>query len=192
MAQTATNVSAAKPKIGGAIYVADTTATMPTTADSTLGAGWTALGYISEDGLTNANTPNTDTIKAWGGDPVLTVYNAKDDTFKFQLLEVLNIDVLKTVFGSDNVTGALSTGITIKVNNKDLETKAYVFDMVMRGGAMKRIVIPMASITDLGDVTYADSDAVGYDITLGAQSDSAGQTHYEYIKAASGATGANG
>lgn len=188
MAQTATNVSAAKPATGGAIYIADTTATMPTTANGTLGTGWTALGYISEDGLTNSNTPNVNIINAWGGDPVLPVYEAKEDTFQFQLMEVLNVDVLKAVYGDAKVSGTLAAGITVQANNNEVSNKAFVFDMIMRNGALKRIVIPNASITDLGDITYSDSDAVGYEVTLSAQADASGNTHYEYIKAASGAT----
>lgn len=192
MAQTVTNVSAAKPRTGGAVYIADTSVTLPTDATSTLGTGFTALGYISEDGLVNSNTPNTETINAWGGDPVLTLYNAKEDTFQFQLLEVLNEDVLKAAYGSANVTGSLATGITVKANNKELDAKAFVFDMIMREGALKRIVIPIASVSALGDVTYSDSGAVGYDITLSAQTDSNGNTHYEYISKVTGATGATG
>lgn len=189
MAQTVTNVSAAKPRTGGAVYIADTTATLPTNATSELGEGFTALGYISEDGLTNSNTPNTEVINAWGGDPVLTLYNAKEDTFQFQLLEVLNAEVLKAAYGGGNVSGTLAEGITVQANNNALDTKAFVFDMIMREGALKRIVIPMASVTSLGDIVYSDTAAVGYDITLSAQADANGNTHYEYISAKTQANG---
>lgn len=184
MAQTVSNVSAAKPATGGAIYVADTSATLPTAADSTLGESFTCLGYISEDGMTNANAPDTEDIHAWGGDPVLTIYNSKEDTFNFKLIEVLNADVLKVVYGDDNVSGALSTGITVTANNSDLPSKAYVVDMILRNGALKRIVVPTAQVSDIGEIEYSDSDAIGYDVTISAHADSAGNTHYEYIKAA--------
>lgn len=189
MAQTTANVSAAKPPVGGSIYVADTSVTLPTNASSELGTGWTALGYISEDGLTNSNTPNTSEVKAWGGDSVLTLYETRDDTFKFTLLEVLNVDVVKAVYGAENVSGSISEGISIKANNNALADKAYVFDMIMRDGNLKRIVIPSAALTDLGDITYSDSDAVGYEVTLSAHSDTSGNTHYEYIQQAGQANG---
>lgn len=190
MAQTASNVSAAKPKTGGAIYAADINTTLPKDATSELGASWIALGYISEDGLTNSNAPSTEEVKAWGGDSVLTLYNSKDDTFQFTLLEILNVEVLKAVYGEENVSGSLSSGITIKANNNALPDKAYVFDMIMRDGNLKRIVLPSAALADLGDITYSDSDAVSYDVTLSAHSDSEGNTHYEYITAP--AKGTNG
>lgn len=189
MAQTATNVTAAKPPVGGAVYVADTSVTLPTSADEALGEGFTSLGYLAEDGVTNSNSPNTDTIKAWGGDPVLTLYNAKDDTFKFKLIEVLNPDVPKVPYGDANVTGDLAEGIVITANNKEMDTKAYVFDMIMRNGALKRIVVPAAQVSSVGDVVYTDSDAVAYEVTISAQADTNGNTHYEYIKAAAGANG---
>ena len=192
MAQTVSNVSAAKPKIGGAIFIADTSATMPTSAATSLGTGWSALGYVSSDGLTNSNSPNTSGVTAWGGDEVITLYNEKTDTFNFKLLEVLNVDVLKAVYGESNVSGTLQTGITINANNKEVPAKAYCFDMVMRNGALKRIVVPTANVTSVGDITYKDSDTVAYDTTISAHPDASGNTHYEYISSATGATGANG
>ena len=62
MANNANNVSAAKPGISGAIYRAATTTTLPTTADGSLDAAFTCLGYISEDGITNSNSRESDTF----------------------------------------------------------------------------------------------------------------------------------
>ena len=189
MANTATNVTAGKPKIGGAIYRAPIGTTLPTDATTALAAAFVCLGYVSEDGLTNDNTPESENIKAWGGDTVLNVQTGKDDTFGFTLLEVLDVNVLKTVYGDDNVTGTLETGITVKANSKDLTEYVWAIDMVLRNGAVKRITIPNGKVSEVGTITYADGEAVGYETTLQTAADSAGNTHYEYIKRTSGSSG---
>lgn len=181
MAQTVTNVSAGKPAVGGAVSVAAVGSTLPTDASTALDAAFNNLGYCGEDGLVNSNSQSITDIKAWGGAKVLGVLEEKTDTFTFKLLEVLNVNVLKAVYGDDNVTGTLATGITVKANATEPEEQSWVFDMIMRDGAVKRIVLPCAMITELGDISYTDSDAVGYEITLTAYPDSSGQTHYEYI-----------
>lgn len=181
MSNVATNVSAGKPNISGAIWTAPLGTTLPTDTQTALGADFKCLGYCSEDGLTNSTDLESETIKAWGGDTVLTIQKSKDDKFKFTLLEVLNEDVLKFVYGTSNVTGTLSTGIAIKANNKDVEERVIVIDMILRDNTSKRIVIPDCKISELGDITYSDSDAVGYETTLACMPDSTGNTHYEYL-----------
>lgn len=186
MANTVANVSAGKPAVSGAVYRAPLSGapTIPTDAVSTLDTDFKALGYVSEDGLTNTNSPDTDNVKAWGGDTVLVVQNEKTDEFGLTLIEVLNADVLAAVYGSSNVTGALSTGLTVKATADEAEEAAWVIDMVMRGGVLKRIVIPDGKVSEVGEITYADDEVVGYELTIQAMPDATGVTHYEYIKSA--------
>ena len=185
---TAGYVSAGKPKIGGAVYRAVAGTTAPTDATTALAAAFKGLGYCSEDGLTNSNTPSTTDIKAWGGDTVLTIQEEKTDTFQLKLIEVLNVEVLKAVYGSTNVSGTLANGITVTANAKEPEEGVWAIDMVLNSNSIKRIIIPKGKISEIGDITYSDSDAIGYEITITALPDSSGNTHYEYTVQTGGGT----
>ena len=180
----AKNVTSSKPKIGGAAHRAPVGTELPTDAKTALNAAFKALGYISEDGVSNENSPETDKIKAWGGDTVLNYSKGKEDTFKFKLIEGLNVDVLKAVYGDKNVTGTLDTGIVIKANSEDTGESAWVFEMILKDGILKRIVVPRAAVVEIGEIVYKDDEAVGYELTLSAVPDESGQTHYDYINKA--------
>ena len=151
----ATKVTAAKPKVGGAIWRAPLGTPLPTDAKTELDKAFKCLGYASEDG-------------------------EKPDTFQYTLLEALNVEVLKSVYGDSNVTGTLETGITVQANSQEQADCSWVIEMVMKNKAVKRIVIPDAAVTAVGDITYAKS-SVGYNTTLTAVPDAQGNTHYEYI-----------
>lgn len=180
MANTATNVSAGKPNVSGAIWAAPINTALPTDTSSAL-TGFACLGYCSEDGLTNSTNLESETVKAWGGDTVLTIQTSKEDSFAFTLLEVLNVDVLKFVYGADNVSGDLATGLTVTANSSEVDEVALVIDMIMREGVAKRIVIPDCKISEVGDIVYSDSEAVGYETTVMCMPDASGNTHYEYM-----------
>lgn len=175
------NVSAAKPKTTGAVFAAPLGTALPTDAVTALAAAYMPLGYVSKDGVTNTNSPSSESVKAWGGDTVLDGQTDKPDTFKLTLIEALSVNVLKFVYGDKNVTGTLKDGIVVTANRDEAVQRVLVIDMILKD-AVKRIVIPRAKITEVDEIIYKDGAAIGYGTKLSAYPDTSGSTHYEYIK----------
>lgn len=181
MGNTAKNVTTGKPKISGAVFVAPMTATVPTDATTSLGEEFVNLGFVSEDGLENENEMDVSAIKAWGGLIVYRSLNELGDTFGLTLIESENPDVLKSVYGDKNVTVNEAGHIAVDVVAEDPQEKIWVFELALRNGKAKRIVVPDGAITSREAIAYNDSDAVGYGITVSAYPDENGSTHKEYI-----------
>lgn len=186
------NVTTGKPQVAGAIFIAPAGTTLPTDATTALSGSFVELGYASEDGLKNNHASNSEKYRAWGGDVVMILNNEVEDQFSLTLIEAVKADVLKLIHGDSNVSGALSSGLSVAVNGDDAEEHVWVFDLIYRNDTVKRIVIPRGIISEVGEVSYTDSDAVGYPITIDALPDTSGNTHYEYIKGPVGATGGTG
>jgi hypothetical protein len=179
------NVSAAKPAVTGAVHVAPLGTELPTDAVTKLSAAYLPLGYVSKDGVSNTNSPSSESVTAWGGDTVLDSQTDKPDSFKFTLIEALDVNVLKFVYGDKNVTGTLKDGIKVTANRDEAVQRVLVVDMILKG-AVKRIVIPRAKIAEVDEIAYKDGAAIGYGTKLTAYPDTAGSTHYEYIKGTAG------
>lgn len=177
----AQNVTAGKPLINGAVFRAPLGTKLPTSATETLDPAFANVGYISDAGVVNSNSPSSNNIKAWGGDVVMTTLEEKPDTFQFTMIEAKNVEVLKAVYGDANVTGDLSTGIHVAANSTQQPNCSWVIDERLNNGTYKRIVLPDAGISAVGDVTYADSSAVGYQTTIACLPDGNGITHHEYL-----------
>lgn len=145
------------------LYSAATGTTFP----ATLAAAWTgftAVGLLGEDGLTEARDQDSSDHYAWGGILLRTIRSKHKRTFQVVLLEDN-----ATVFGLINPgsTTATATGVdtrTVKVPVGNI--KAFGFDLKDGGAAVKRILIPTGEITDVGDVVYSDGDVTGWEATI--------------------------
>ena len=177
-------VTTGKPKVSGAVHWAPKGTAAPTSTSQTLGDAFKDLGYVSEDGVSFENS--TTSIKAWGGDTPISI---REDTVNLSLMQAKDPNVLELVYGPENVTTDGTTGeITAKFAADYSLEGVFVFDMIMRGGVAKRIVVPKGSISEIGSVTYKDNEAVVYPVTIGCSPDSTGTCHYEYLAADEGET----
>ena len=176
------NVSPGKPRVNGAIFRAPYGTPVPTDAVSKLDTTFIDLGLVSQDGVTNSNTAAKQKVYAWGGTPVMNSTTEKPDDFTITLIEAINTDVLKTVYGDANVSVSEDgKSISIKATAEDAAPATYVIDMQLGANALKRIVIPKAELSSVAEIVYQDAQPVGYKITLSALYDSAGCSHHEYI-----------
>lgn len=175
------NVSFGKPKSTGAVFVAPTGTTVPTTAWEALDAAFEGMGYVSEDGLVNSVETDTENVNAWGGDLVLVGQTTFTEMFTVNLIET-NAEALKVYYGDDNVVVEGNGSITVNQTSEMLPNVVVVFELVLTGGRIKRIVVPNAQIADRsGEITYVDGEAIAYPAVFVAYPDSNGQTHTEYI-----------
>ena len=180
--QTA-NVSPGKPRVNGAVFRAPVGTVVPTDCVSALAEAFKDLGYVSDAGMTNSNTAEKTQVYAWGGNQVMNATSKKPDTFTATFIEALNPNVLKTVYGDAHViVNENGKTITVEATSDDPEYASYVIDMALKGGAMKRIVIPKGELSEMGEIVYKDDEPIGYKLTIAALDDGSGKTHYEYIK----------
>ena len=184
---SARNVAVGKPNlaVSGGILVAPTGSTRPVNADDALDSAYVPLGYVGEDGVTETSERSTEEIRAWGGVKVRTVQTEYGCSLSLTLIESRRAETLKTVFGDDNVTVADGV-ITVKRNEAVLPHRQWVIDM-KDGDNARRLDVGYGQITEVGDVTYSDGEAISYEVTISCDPDDNGDSLVEYITDTEGA-----
>lgn len=167
---SATNVVAGKPVATGGVLAAPLGTALPTDTTTAPNASFTGLGYVSEDGVKKSENRDNSDIKEWGGLLVKRSQTGFEATFQFQLLEYLNADGAKAVYGDSAVTVTAASAshgaqLAVVVNGSAAPHKAWIFDM-FDGPAKVRIAIADGQITDVGDTSFDASDGAVRDVTL--------------------------
>lgn len=166
MAQDSSNVRVA---VTGAVSVGETTATAPTGTSGTL-TGFTDLGLVGEGGVTESRGRSTNDIKAWqNGATVRTVVTDATHTFNFVLLETKK-ETVELYYGT-TVTEAASDGSFVVVPTSTGGRKSFVLDVV-DGSELIRVYVPQGEVTEVGDRVYSNGEAIGYEVTVTAYTDS--------------------
>lgn len=180
-----TQLAAPSPRTAGGVMRGSLGAILPTTALGPItDASVVDLGIIGDTGLVrHEDRQNTD-VYDWGGNLVATLQDRYGLTLTFKFLQVMNADVNKAVFGDSNVqvtpaTTSQGTEIRVLMNSQLLTTGCWVFDGVYQNINM-RLVVPIARITQVGDVNWVHNRLCEYDVTLKPFPDSAGNHAYQY------------
>lgn len=168
-------LDATKVRVGvtGAVYLADTDDTLPTDATTALDAAFADVGFIHEDGVTETQDTDTNDIVAWqNGAKVRKVQTSHDLMYAFTMLETSPV-TLEAYYGN-HLDGV------VEIDGKELPHKAWVLS-VLDGDHVLRAVIPDGQITERGEITYANGEAVGREVTITCYPDSEGVKAYLYF-----------
>jgi hypothetical protein len=151
--------------VTGAVYVAPTGTTGPTTSSSALDVGFVDLGYVSADGITENIDRTTNQIRAWqNGSLVREVTSEGTYSVDMTFIET-NEAVLELYYGTADSSGQFNIDPTSTGGRQ-----SFVIDVV-DGSSVERIYIPAGEITSVGTRTLASGEAVGYQVTITAYAD---------------------
>ncbi len=180
MADSANVFIAAPPQAAGTFYHADLGTTAPTDASTAPDNAFADLGYVGEEGYTNARTRDTTDLKAFGGDTVGTTQNSYDETVAVTLIEDSNPEVAKVINGAANVDTA-TAGVTAILHNKlRLPRECFLVDTIADGNRLKRLFIPEGQVVTVDDVVIVHTDMVKYRATIKCYPDASGNNVYEW------------
>jgi hypothetical protein len=162
MALNAANVRVA---VTGEVLVGLTTASAPTGTGGTT-TGFSGLGYVSEDGVTETRDRSADDIKAWqNAATVRTVITDATLTYQFTLIET-NAATVALFYGA-TVTSGASDGNFVVIPSSTGGQKSFIIDVV-DGSELIRTYIPNGEVTEVGDRVYASGEPIGYEVTITA------------------------
>jgi hypothetical protein len=172
MATTAANV---RVGVSGECHLAPAGTALPTDSSTALAAGFDALGYNTDAGVTETINDTRTDIQAWqNGDVVRRVRTSHVVEYAFTLLET-SAETLEAYYGD------FTNGV-VKLRG-DTETRGVWAIEVVDGADVVRIVIPDGEVTQRGGVQYVNGDAVAYPVTITCYPDANGDKAIKYYGA---------
>lgn len=160
----AANVSTGKGVAGGYMFVAPLGSTLPTDNTTPLDAAFLNMGYLGDDGISFADSADSETFQDLNGDTIETTNGAVEKSFTVVFREVKK-DTLAITRGTANVT---DTGGMITAHDKGPSDEAHtvVFELLLKNGRKWRRVGESVKLGELGDMTVVYSELVGREVTM--------------------------
>lgn len=146
-----------------------------------LDEAFTGNEYVSSDGLTFTPDISTSDITEWGGSVVRRPIETANYNFQWTMIST-NPSSLGIAFGSDNVTEQVATAthgaqMNVALGARQPEAQSWVF-LMKDGNARMVIIVPNGQVTEVGEVTFAATEAIGWNVTMTAYPDESGNNAY--------------
>jgi hypothetical protein len=157
--------TAVRVGVTGEAYVAPLATTAPTTSVSALNVAYIGLGYIDEDGVTEAYDDTVEDIVAWQGATVVRANTTESKaTLKFKLIETKG-ETLELYHKGSAVEVVSAGQWKIDVVAPTADPRSFVLD-VIDGTKHLRIYVANGEVTERGEIVYANGEPIGYEITI--------------------------
>lgn len=147
---------------------------------------WEPLGCISDDGLVYGFDEDSQEFTPWGlTSPIRTTITKSIRTFKITMWETARVAVQSVMYripvgdlAPDSGSGLTSFAETASPTP---DRRAWWF-IVVDGDTSRGFYVPQGEVSDRSDVTFKQDEMSGYEITVTAYPDDAGNTVYHTDK----------
>lgn len=169
-------------KTTGAVSVAGIGAKLPEDARAAL-EGFTACGYVSEDGVVLTPDYSTKDIPDWSGASVRSILESFKGEVTLSFIQT-GYEELCAIFGKDHVTkkpAGVSNGeqVSVKIGAHLAPPQTFAFNM-KDGDARMRMVVPNGQVIPDGDISFQSSDPVSWGARIICNADESGESIYIY------------
>ncbi len=157
-----------------------TNPTLPTDATTALNSAiYKEIGAITSDGITDANSQETNDIYMWQGNALAaSLIGQTEQTFSFAAME-LNLQTVGLAYPGSTITQT-AYGLSIAQKPPVRDVRTWVFHGV-DGTKIQRIVVPLGQISERGEVVWSSEDVTVWEWTVKAFVDSSNNLAYRYI-----------
>ncbi|QCX81277.1 hypothetical protein C9F11_38470 [Streptomyces sp. YIM 121038] len=168
----------------GAGWVADTGTAAPAAPLTQPMPPWEPLGAISDDGLTYGFDEDSQEFTPWGlTSPFRTQITKSVRTFKATLWETARVSVQSVMYRIPAAELEPVSGVTsfAETASPVPDRRAWWF-LVLDGDTARGFYVPQGEVSDRSDVTFKQDEMSGYELTITAYPDAAGNTVYHSDK----------
>lgn len=164
----------------GACWVADLGATAPATPLTQPLSPWEPVGAISDDGLVQGFDEDSQSFTPWGlTSPFRTTITKSLRTFKITAWETARTTVQSLQYRIPIADLAPVSGLTSFAETASpLPDRRAFWFAIFDGDISRGFYVPEGEITDRSDVTHKQTDMAGFEWTITAYPDEAGNTVY--------------
>lgn len=164
----------------GGGWVSPTGTASPADPTTQPASPWETLGAISNDGLTYGFDESSQEFTPWGFTaPWRRAVTKSVRTFKAILWETSRITCQSVMYRLDETALQPVSGLTsfAETASPQPDRRAWWF-VVLDGSTSRGFYVPQGEITDRSDVKFKQDETAGYEITITAYPDTAGNTVY--------------
>ena len=166
------NVNLGVGYASGYFYHAAKDTALPASPLTTLAEAWKEVGYVAQDGITWHNGRTSTPLKDWANKIRRLLQDDSTCTVEVPIIST-TAEVMKTLFGSSNVTAAAASTTHGALTSVDVEEgvvsdeEAFLFIMKDGDDALM-LGTTCGIITDVADVTFAPGEAITWTATVSA------------------------
>ena len=149
---------------GGAVFYAPKGTALPETFEEELAAAFVPVGILSEDGVSEGLSVDSNKIKGWPTQTVRVVNTSTEKTFGFTMLENSPL-AAKLYYGADAPVKA-GTGVRVNIpESVGLVEGCFIIEK-HDGDTIERRCIELGQVSDRGDRTADNENPDGKEITV--------------------------